>query len=311
MGDIHQNIYLGPIIFLAAGVAFHWTVGYLSSLMRRGWLASALAVMAAGAITLAGVGAIWQDSPYKTPENIKSVLAALEERAGEEDMVYAVWGAVPPIQFYRGEEGRPDNYYYGTIWCPPYAGPGLRPCLREMVDLVALFSNVPDRIFLIYDEGSMLEELELLGEQVSVEHVIAGNRTFNLVLIENIKESDELAARPSYGELASGEPAARSTFDVYLSGNTLVYVKEPCAPADAEAIFFLHLHPVDVNDLPDHRQQHGFDNLDFSFDRRGVMFNGKCLARIPLPGYDIIQVRTGQYVPGEGRTWQVEIPFAE
>ncbi len=37
LGGIRQNIYLGPVIFLAAGVAIHWMTGCLSSLPRRAW----------------------------------------------------------------------------------------------------------------------------------------------------------------------------------------------------------------------------------------------------------------------------------
>ncbi len=110
--------------------------------------------------------------------------------------------------------------------------------------------------------------------------------------------------------IRDSEPVIRSTFDVYLSDNTLTYVKEPCAPADIEARFFLHLDPVDLNDLPGHRRQYGFDNLDFSFDGRGVIFDGKCMAAIALPEYAIARVSTGQYVPVEGgfnHLWEGEI----
>ena len=89
LGDIRQAIYLGPIIFLAVGVAFHWTAGYLSSLMRRGWLAPSLAVVAAGAIALFGVGAMWQDSPYETHYDAEAAFAFLDENVGEGDIVYA------------------------------------------------------------------------------------------------------------------------------------------------------------------------------------------------------------------------------
>ncbi len=96
------------------------------------------------------------------------------------------------------------------------------------------------------------------------------------------------------------EPAIRSEFDVYLIENRLIYVKEPCAPADTGALFFLALYPVDVNDLPDYRKRHGFDNLDFGFDGRGVIFDGRCMAAATLPEYDIARIFTGQYVPVEG-----------
>ena len=100
--------------------------------------------------------------------------------------------------------------------------------------------------------------------------------------------------------LGDRRPVIRSDWDAYLIESSLVYVKEPCASADTEAMFFLHLHPVDGNDLPVPRRQHGFDNLDFYFGGRGVIFDGKCMARIPLPEYAITRISTGQYVHVEG-----------
>ena len=79
-----------------------------------------------------------------------------------------------------------------------------------------------------------------------------------------------------------------------------------------EARFFLHLIPADMNDLPDHRQLYGFDNLDFDFDERRVLHeDGRCMATTVLPKYDIVRIRTGQFLPGEGRVvWQEEFPFS-
>ncbi len=105
-----------------------------------------------------------------------------------------------------------------------------------------------------------------------------------------------------------GPPAIRSVFDVHLWENSLIYVKLEC---DLDARFFLHLFPVDADDLPDHRKQHGFDNLDFSLDTYG----GACLAEVPLPEYEIAAVRTGQFVRtdnGDFRTiWEGEISLDE
>ena len=118
----------------------------------------------------------------------------------------------------------------------------------------------------------------------------------------------------AYEALVSGEPAIRSDFDVYLHENTLTYVKEPCARADTEAKFFLHLYPVDANDLPIRRRQYGFDNLDFDFDGRGLIFDGRCMARIPLPEYAIARIETGRYVRvlgGSKRFWEAEISLEQ
>ncbi len=115
----------------------------------------------------------------------------------------------------------------------------------------------------------------------------------------------------------AGEPIASSDFDVYLIGNELTYFKEQCDPVDTADRFFLHLIPADVDDLPEHRRHHGFDNLDFEwrpgakFKRRGAIFNGKCIKTVPLPDYPVTGIRTGQYVPGAGRVWEAEFPFPE
>ena len=55
----------------------------------------------------------------------------------------------------------------------------------------------------------------------------------------------------------------------------------------------------------DTRREHGFDNLDFGFDERGVIFGGKCLAGVGLPQYAIARITTGQF-DGAGRIWGVE-----
>ncbi len=106
---------------------------------------------------------------------------------------------------------------------------------------------------------------------------------------------------------ADGPPAARAIFDVYINDGVLYYVKENCAPADAEGLFFLHLFPEDGSDLPAGREEYGFDNQDFNFVWRGGFFDGKCITRVSLPDYSIVSIRTGQYLKGGEKLWQTEI----
>ena len=108
---------------------------------------------------------------------------------------------------------------------------------------------------------------------------------------------------PLYRSLTSGEPVIRSQFDVYLSENRLIYVKEPCAWADTEHRFFLHVSPLDDADIPDDRREYGFDNLDFDFGKYGVLFDDWCAAVRPLPDYGIAKVATGQFT-AEGEVWR-------
>ena len=115
--------------------------------------------------------------------------------------------------------------------------------------------------------------------------------------------------RAAYASVAAGDygaPAARAVYDIYHAGNTLLYVREPCAAADLEAMFLLHLIPADAGDLPRHRHDDGFDNRDFGFQKYGVAFDGICVVVVPLPDYDLDGIRTGQYIPDTGRLWTAE-----
>ena len=64
-----------------------------------------------------------------------------------------------------------------------------------------------------------------------------------------------------------------------------------------------------MDDLPEERRASGFDNLDFAYLTRGVVFDGKCAAVMPLPGYEIERLRTGQRSRGEGEIWEAELRF--
>ena len=298
LGGIRQVIYLGPIVFLAVGVAFHGGVGGLAGLTRRGWPAPALVAAAAVAIALAGVDAMRQDSPYKTPENIKAVLAVLKELVREEDMVYMGWGTVPGIRFYQGKEKRPANYYYGTSgWC--VSSP--KSCFREMADLAYRFDIVNGRVWIVtYLQPT---EFEIAGPDMA--RILGGslnNVVPSLYLIEDTESlidhyaSDEVKIMK---EILTRKPLIQSVFDIHLHDNALVYAKEPCSRADTEPIFFLHLVPADAADLSEERKQYGFDNLDFGFGERGVIFESKCMAKAPLPKYGISEITTGQFITNE------------
>ena len=125
----------------------------------------------------------------------------------------------------------------------------------------------------------------------------------------SLMDDVELAAlQEKYQDTVSDAPSAGGVFDLYRKGDILIYVKEPCARSDIAARFFLHIDPADAADLPRWRRDYDFDNRDFDFDWWGVMFDGKCLATVSLPGYAVAGIRTGQYVVGQGNIWSVELP---
>ena len=105
----------------------------------------------------------------------------------------------------------------------------------------------------------------------------------------------------------AGEPVVRADWNVYRTGRRLIYVKQPCAPADPQAKFVLHVIPADPADLPAGRQRYGSDNFDFYFDLRGFRVGDQCMATIHLPGYPIDRIYIGQWISEENRTlWEAE-----
>ena len=116
-----------------------------------------------------------------------------------------------------------------------------------------------------------------------------------------------------------GEPFARSFFDLYLDETGLTYLRAPCAEEEAAERFFLHLYAADREDLPEDRREFGFENRDFDFAARGAILppghdprlggesaGAKCLAVAPLPDYDLVRFRTGQWNREAGGLWSVE-----
>ena len=110
---------------------------------------------------------------------------------------------------------------------------------------------------------------------------------------------------------ARAEPLAREPFEVYRDGGRLVYVRESCAADDVEARFILHVLPSDPADLPEHRRERGFDDLDFRFRDGDYGFEegGRCIAARELPEYRIASIRTGQWADGGGEAWSVRAPL--
>ena len=130
--------------------------------------------------------------------------------------------------------------------------------------------------------------------------------------VELVAAPDLDKLRADYAVLSDKEPAAQDYFDLYWRDNRLLYLRENCAAADTAANFFLHIVPEDVADLPAERRAAGFAHGGFAFARQGGHFDGKCLAAVPLPDYPggIKEMRTGQYVPGQGDLWSVVLRAA-
>ena len=127
--------------------------------------------------------------------------------------------------------------------------------------------------------------------------------------VQSFPTFDSKKYRSAYESVTSRRPTVRSDWDVHLYDDGLTYIKEPCAAADVEHIFFLHVVPENNSDLAAERQLTGFDNLDFHFGIRGAAFDRHCMVSADLPDYDIASIRTGQLSDGV-QTWRVDYNFA-
>ena len=323
LGGIRQGIYLGPIIFLAVGLAFHSGADALASTARQAWLGPLLIVLSASAIVLSGVDALRRIDLYPPHDKGEEIVAVLLEHTQEDDVLFYSGDMRHLIEFH----GKPNmrKVFYGKVGC--WIGEGL--CLQEMIDEITP-SIGRSRLWLVsYKPLPFLGMLQTMAGHVLVKHVVSGG-TPNLYLIEDAKSLIQIAAATEMFRdikpMLPSEPLIRTTFDIYLHENMLVYFKEPCGAEDMQATFFLHYEPVDGDDLPADRRQYGFDGVHFNIfkiqeygiDRVHatnfkiqVMSAEQCFAWQELPDYAIALFRTGQFLGNEdgsyANLWEEEL----
>ncbi len=172
-----------------------------------------------------------------------------------------------------------------------------------------------------YPAGSVLTHLDMEAAGRAADFIVSRDRVESGALLTPGNEEvflydsagiDDLVEfyRAAYQRVVSGEPAARSDFDVYLGDGALFHVREPCVREDAGYRIYVEVVPEDPKDLPGRRRRAGFSTF---FDYTGVLFDGKCMAVLPFPDYPVSGIRTGQrprrprFREGH-RGWEVEIP---
>lgn len=117
---------------------------------------------------------------------------------------------------------------------------------------------------------------------------------------------DSERLRRAYRAAQGRRPAARDVFDVHWRDGEVTYLREPCAPSDTQARFFLHVVAADRRDLPESRRRFGFLNLDFDFRERGERQGDHCVALAELPDFATERLRTGQ-IASAGELWRAEL----
>ena len=187
-----------------------------------------------------------------------------------------------------------------------------------LVDLHQEFNRLPrrDRDRLFWNDGVHLKsEGDRKIAELIDRHLVEAD-LYRRILIDSREgraaatEAEERFQRT----LDDARLLARGPFDVWLDGDRLLYVKEErCIALDEK--FSLHVVPVDTDDLPEHRKEHGFDNLDFNLWQGRLGFTRRCAAARPLPDYPVASIRTGQFQfvgeNGFNQLWEVEAIFTE
>ena len=102
--------------------------------------------------------------------------------------------------------------------------------------------------------------------------------------------------------------AIRSLFDVYIHDDRLIYVKSPCSDDDLSDRFFLHITPVNLEDLAEEDKALGFGIFDFyATDSEIASFvtESGCIVATALPEHDIQAIYTGQVIRVENDSGEV------
>ena len=115
------------------------------------------------------------------------------------------------------------------------------------------------------------------------------------------------------GLVERSAPAVRADFDVYHEDGLLLYTDGECGDGKLAPVFFLHVYPVNEDDLPANRRR--YDNLDFRFGQRRVEdelvpSRVGCAAVVGLPNCQVARIRTGQ-TSGGRPLWMREFEVLE
>ena len=308
LGGVRQCLYLGPAVFLpfahalrsaAEGVSVHGVPAWAP---RAGLAVAVLAVAIAGVATATSA-----TGPYGTARITAQALDVLNEREREGDALYLHASEAALVEFYRTPV--PANYHF--LGCGYRRGG--QDCTSWVLDLM---KEETRRLWLVAPhsvEGIVDVIRYRLGvlDGFAFREVLArdipqrrdeSEEEYALYLVENVHRAPERVK--SHDEIGPiileglGAPALmRHPYEVHRSGPWLIYVNRQCDGGDVGGLprVFLHVYPVDADDLPDRREDEGFDNLDFRFDNHAVYRGGPCIAVRRLPDYPIASIHTGQF----------------
>ena len=160
-------------------------------------------------------------------------------------------------------------------------------------------------------------DLQNATENLSVENTAYTRKVYNNTLLTvtaqvTVPDAALKMARRfydgGYRKITSGRLVQQAMFDIYTypGGRILGYARDKCTASDIQARFFVHVFPVDEQELPARRRRYGFDNRNFNFFDWGKQEAGRCWTSVALPAYAIRRIRTGQFNQRE-KIWETDL----
>ena len=292
-------------------------------------MAGRMAVAKWGLVALVLLAAL-AHTGFSAHRNLRITTKALEVGARVGDWTYntSYWASSETMNYIRTHlrEGRiySNGAYLAWFW-DRNAAPGkhqqlpalrykLRPHIMRQTDGGDVYIVWLRNIQMVdYDERYLrgLPDVEPVAELADgvVFRMTTGEPCCAKTTTEPFNADRSRARRQRYvNQLIqqADEQVIRAGWHVYRTGRTLVYRKQPCAPADVQAKFVLHVYPVDPADLPADRKQYGFDNLDFHFNPGGERVDDECMVLVRVPAYAIDRIRTAQLAIENRILWEAE-----
>ena len=105
------------------------------------------------------------------------------------------------------------------------------------------------------------------------------------------------------------EPIIRSNFDVYITRGKITYYQKHCSRETLDYTFFLYITPVAHDEVPPFSLFFGFWEKGGTARRHmknNMLFKEGCLMSVPIPKYEIVHIRTGQWLRWEG-AWPSDV----
>ena len=319
------------VLVYALGGVIAFTVWSLSNATIYVWGArnSALLYVAMGFIVALGAGDLTELAARKAGNLRKAVSGGCSVTAVFAFLVTAV--AVPSLRLPSLERLFSDDVREAAARCDDMAVIGLSEedavrlagrggiSVFERLDWPRRSTEEDGRVVRWYEKYTNFDCLivKRRGQNKHISNYFAplthdmSIRTGNLFFFEPRALSaveKEKMYREAWSDIVASAPAAQSVFDIHVDGNALIYVKQHCAPVDTNGVFFLRVDPVDGGGAS-RGVKPATESVDFNFERHGAWFDGKCMATVPLPTWDIASVRTGQTDGFATTLWEVEIPF--